>query len=382
MKRQHISALILLLACSGAGTAIAQTAPSKSAGFPIPQHMLSIADVVTPAEYAGVVAAIQREIAMPAVSKELDEGPGLGPLDLISATRVMLGSLGDGIVVDFAHAPSCGNGGCPMWLLLSGPHGYRVAIKSGGWGYTLVNTAGSVPDIAFYWQMGAGETDVSQYHYSRSKFVPVAAKPPKCGDEDDKRGVCAGRAANDAVRTITPAQYDSLPQGVKAAQSFSDHAHAFDLQMVNDKIARVVGVGACTRDGDCQISIYGCKESYPRPGSSDLANVAHCEYWPMLTGVSGWGVANVSDWTTDPFSPRVALVVVRRVSSSEAELIRYSMASSSAGPEPGKALLPDACEVVAVKNGKWKSEWDARDLTVETKACGNFALPEAAHVRR
>ena len=85
--------------------------------------------------------------------EELDEGPGLGALEWIRASQIALGSLGNGVVVDFGHSPACGNGGCPMWLLLRRSSGYVVAIRGAGWGYSIVNSDGSVPDIVFYWHM-------------------------------------------------------------------------------------------------------------------------------------------------------------------------------------------------------------------------------------
>jgi hypothetical protein len=43
----------------------------------------------------------------------------------------------------------------------------------------------TVPDIVFYWQMGAGETDITQFHYSRGAYRDVAAHPSRCGGDDD-----------------------------------------------------------------------------------------------------------------------------------------------------------------------------------------------------
>jgi len=73
----------------------------------------------------------------------------------------------------------------------------------------------------------------------------------------------------------------------------------------------------------------------------------------MLTGVSGWGVANVSDWHSDPFAPKVAFIVAHRLSATEVNLKRYSMMSEPTGPHPGKTLALDSCEIVSPRGGKW-----------------------------
>lgn len=345
-----------------------------------------LSEASTPREYVAVLAAIKREMANPEVKEELEKGPGLGQLNWTTATRVPLGSLGPGIMVNFLHSPSCGTGGCPMWLFLHGPHGYRNVIKAAGWGFSLVASGGSVPDISFYWQMGASETDVGQYHYAHGKFVPVVPDPASCGGEDDIRGVCAGRSSENWLWSITSAEYDSMrlevqavakPSALASQQISFDQAHAIDFSLVNDKIARIVGIGSCTPDSNCTISVYGCKKTYPRNTSLDIgsieAGLPKCEYWPMLRGVSGWGVADASDFDTDPFSPQVALVIARRLSATEVELARYSVVTEPTGPQPGSTLLLDSCAVVRSKTGKWPAYWDTNVLEARPEACGASA---------
>ena len=213
---------------------------SEAAGFPLPKRIVPLSVSITPHEYAEIVAAIKKEMSKPQVTKELQRGAGLGPLKQIIIARVPLGTLGDGMMVNFRHSPSCGTGGCPMWLFLRSPQGYRSVIRTGGWGFSLVpSQSSSVPDIVFYWQMGAGETDISQYHFTQGKFVSVVANPAKCGDEDDTRGVCASRWSQHWVWSATSAEYDSLARELQddpkspavVKQPFSDEAYAIDFPL-------------------------------------------------------------------------------------------------------------------------------------------------------
>lgn len=376
--RRHIAFVSLLLSLPTVGRAWAQAAAAKAPGFPIPAAVVALSRSITPHQYVEVVAAIKQEIAKPAVREELDKGAGLGTFDWISVSQVALGSLGEGLVVNFGHSPSCGNGGCPMWLLLRHSSRYTVAIRSGGWGYSLLHSAGSVPDIVFYWHMSAAETDVARYHYAKGRFIPVVARPDKCSGGEDEGGVCTENAALLPLWSITPAEYEGLALEVRAGSShrnsqpsFADAAHALDFRLVNDTIARVVGIGNCTIESNCAISIYSCNQTYPAAGSANLteANLPRCEYWPMLTGVSGWGVANVSDWDSDPFSPKVAFVIARRLSATEVELKKYTAPSPPAGPQPGKMLTLDSCEVVSPRNEGHLSPWDPEMLRVRPEPC-------------
>jgi hypothetical protein len=244
-----------------------------------------------------------------------------------------------------------------------------------------------VPDIVFFWQSGAGETDVSQFHYVDGDFIAVPASPDKCGGEDDLRGVCAARNrtsdSDNWLSSITLDGYEALwrevqadpnkPSVAKSRRSFDDNAHAITIPLVNDIVATAVGAGTCTADSNCAISIYGCKQTYPRVSSPDYdrttSNIPKCDYWPLLRDVSGWGVTNASDLTTDPFSPKTAFVIARRLTAMEMQLTRYSVTTQTGGPQPGSRLLPDACEIVTPKSGKWPARWDPTALSTRPSAC-------------
>jgi hypothetical protein len=360
---------------------VAIAAPPSSlptTGVPIPQQIVALSEAVTPQQYAATIAAIRKEMAKPD-SHELEE-PGLGELKWIEIAKVPLGTIGNGFMVNFGHSPSCGNGGCPMWLLLPGPNGFQVAIKAGGWGFSVVRSGGSVPDIAFYWQMGAGETDVAQFHYAHGKFVGAPSEPAECGGEEDMRGVCAERSrwSQAIVWSIAPAEYESLARAMQRESASSrasvqfGQAHAIDFPLIGDTHVRVVGTGRCTPESNCTISIYGCKQTYPHSTSDNPVetNLPECEYWPMLRGVSGWGVANASDLTSDdPFSTRVSFVIAHTLSATEVELRRYSAMTQATGPQPGSTLLPDSCRIVISKTGKWPTHWDPNALTARTTPC-------------
>ena len=89
----------------------------------------------------------------------------------------------------------------------------------------------------------------------------------------------------------------------------------------------------------------------------------------LLREVSGWGVTNASDLTTDPFSPKTAFVIARRLSAMEMQLTRYSVTTQTGGPQPGSRLRPDACEIVTPKSGKWPPRWDPTALSARLSAC-------------
>jgi hypothetical protein len=219
--------------------------------------------------------------------------------------------------------------------------------------------------------MSAGETDISRYHYAGGKFVPVKGNPDKCETDGDKQGACAAiDSAIGLARTITPAEYDGLWQGFEKAekpgpsrQEFNAKTHAIDFPLVGDRIAIAVGSGDCKPPSNCTISIYGCKASYVE------GNIPQCEYWPMLRGVSGWGVTRARDWESDPFSMRAGFVIARSISATEVELSRYSVRLTDIGPKAGTQLTRDACKMVSVKSGKLPGQWNAAEFVAQGRAC-------------
>lgn len=355
-----VSTALLLLLLVGRGGA--QIAAENAAAFPVPAHIVTFSDVVTPQEYAKAIRAIRTYTARPAVQQALEEGAGIEDLDWIYASRVSLGALGEGLVVNFLHSAACGTGGCPMWLLVRDQDAYKVAVPGAGWGYWLKSSGGPVPDLILYWQMGVGDTDVAHYRYGGGKFIGVRASPERCAQGTDT-GDCAGieNASHIGDWTVAPAEYASLDEQFKTATvpalkhltgEFAERAHAIDLRLVNNEVARVVGVGDCRREGNCTISIYGCNQTYPNVGSLDpeKVNLPACRLWPMLTGVSGWGVANVSDWSGEwvgnIFSMRLSFVVARRISDGKTELARYSAFVKASDPKADVKLTLDSCEVL------------------------------------
>ena len=326
-----------------------QTGDQPGNCFAVPKQLIALSDAITPREYGLLRTAVEKELKTPELVRELNAGPGYGDLQWIAAKRVHLGSLGEGAMVEFAHSPSCGNGGCPMWLFVRGEHGYRSLIRAAGWGFSLIKSSAAVPDVAFYWQMGAGQTDVSQYRYKKEMFAVF--NTAKCMGEDDKHGICANLSSqDDDAGSLSPAEYDSLRQHADSTLSaqFSD-AHAVDIGL-GSLNARIVAVGCTSRNSNCSITVYGCIVTYPNAASGNMggeeANLPDCQYWTMLRGVRGWGVTNVSDFDSDPFAPRVALVIARHLSSNSVEFTPYSAITDATGPQPGMTLSPDKCRVV------------------------------------
>jgi hypothetical protein len=177
------------------------------------------------------------------------------------------------------------------------------------------------------------------------------------------------------IAAITRSDYDSLLRQMETEvqraafdkKTFLTRAHAADFGLVNQTLARIVGMGSCSNGSDCEISIYGCELSYSRDGTPQ------CNYWPMLRDVKGYAVANTSDYKSDVFAPRVSFVIARHNSQTEAELKRYSVITDSIGPHPGDKLVPDACEIVKSKRGSVPSDWTPESLIVASTTCADFA---------
>ena len=226
------------------------------------------------------------------------------------------------------------------------------------------DSGAAVPDVLFYWGMGAGETDVSRYRYTNGTFTGFDGI--KCLGEHDRHGICANLSTPGSdVESISPAEYESLRQHADSslAAQFAD-AHAVDIGLINDINARIVGVECGSRNSNCSISAYGCKVTYPNATAENAgridANLPSCQYWKMIPAVSGWGVANVSDFESDPFAPRVALVIARQLSANSVQLTRYSAITDTQGPQPGMTLSSEKCTVMTNPASTGQSRPDAR----------------------
>ena len=369
------TSFLLLIAISSSH----RQAPPTAAQFPIPAHMAAVGEAATPHEYAQLIDAIDEEIKKPTF---LDEGTDLGPLNGITAKSIALGSLGDGMVVNFPRAPIRGNGGGPMWIFVRTAVGYRNVIRTGGWGYTLIPSASAVPDIAFFWHMSAGETSISEFRYTDAAFAPVSVSPSECFGVDDPHPICARvLAAVWTIKPVAPTDLDTLWPLVKSLgvtrETFVHEAHAVDMGLVNDNAATVVGLGSCAVQSDCTISIYG--HSLPLSG-----------YWPLLQNVPGWGIANVSGRARPNFAMhfqggfQTAFVVARRVSANAAELMRYTVIGSGriGITQPGDQLHADGCERISAKAGAWPTQWDPAVFVLDPTPCGADAATGAAQENR
>lgn len=254
-----------------------------------------------------------------------------------------------------------------MWLLAPDQSGYRVVLTGGGGMYRLANSGTSVPDIIFYWHMSADEQSASRFHYADGKFTTTRKNQTVCVGNADK-GDCASRgdALHRPAWTIAPAQYSELakylnsgpvPTSTQSSQAFTEHAHSLDFNLLsNNAVARVVGIGDCTPQSNCTISIYACSQTYPNANSGNMVeeNLPACQLWPMLTDVSGWGVAYKGD--RSKFLPTFSFIIARHLSSSETDYIRYTatrnliLSHRTTGPlvlQPGTKLVPDSCEIAS-----------------------------------
>jgi hypothetical protein len=345
----------------------------RPTGFEIPARLLPLGNAATPGEYAQLKVAIenwQREHV------QAQEGEGLGDLSHIQATRVKLGSLGEGVAVSSVDPGVCGaTGNCPMALFVGMPNGYRLVLMSGGWGYALLPSAGPVPDIAFYWHMSAAESDAQVFHYAHGEFVATGSA--QCTAENSTNPVCAavGNTVQTAQGALSPTEYDALRPAVEAslleqspasAQKFSfDDAHGikvFNMQLVS---ATAIGMGPCGVDRNCDISIY----AQHREGGT---------YWPLLRNVSGWGVTGGT--LMHGFPTQVAFVVARHLSANQDLLTRYitplATTSHFGDLTASSRLLPDACETVTPKSGQWPAEWNAAALVSQPVPCIATNSPE------
>ncbi|MGH9773192.1 MAG: hypothetical protein ACRD4Q_16100, partial [Candidatus Acidiferrales bacterium] len=347
----------------------------KPPGFPIPTGMFTLRNVVTPGEYAQLKVAIaswKREHA-----QEPQEGEGIGALNRIEAARINLGALGEGMVVSFGNSsPPCGGtGNCPMALFVSGVKGYRLALMAGGWGYALLPSSGRVPDIAFYWNMSAGESDAQVYHYAHGQFAATCRAA--CTGKSSS-AICAAEdkaSQNAQEMRVSPAEYDALRPAVEAdlekqapmlaAQYPFKDARALNLGGSNLALVTALALGTPGANRNCRISIY----AHHYQGGFSLYGEG--SYWPILDQVSGWGVAR------SPFSGlagnQVSYVIARRLSPNQDELTRYTMTltryDSTYELTHSSRLLPDACEIVAPKSGHWPPQWNAAALVAHPVPC-------------
>ncbi len=354
----------------------------RSPKFPIPFRIFPLSEAITPGELS------QLEIAIRAWAQKnaqaLQEGTGLGDFSEIEATRVKLGTLGDGVVVSFGNrAPPCGaTGNCPMALFTRGQKGYRLRIMSGGWGYAVLPSSGPVPDIAFYSNVSVGESIAASYQYDQGKFVQ--APQVDCTGKNESDPTCAAEnqamETNTGVAAFSPAEYGALRRLVAAnlkrrapgrALHFPfDGAHAMNLRGINRSQLVAMTLGPCGVNRNCSISVY----AHVEPGGW---------YWPVLSQATGWGVTGAS---FERGGRQVDLVIARHLSATQDELTRYAMVlpfpAAGGFPElsPGNSFLPDACEIVTPKTGRWPARWDWAALVAKPVSCLKTALPRAAQI--
>lgn len=352
----------------------------KPMRFSIPSKIVPLGQSVTSGEYAQVRQAIMANWEHEKASI-LERGPALGTdFTHIIATRIFLGALGEGLVVEFANSPQCGaTGNCPMAVYVHGPNGYRRVISAGGWGFALLPSGGPVPDVIFAWRMSAREQDVSRFHYADGRFTPLAGEKTSAGcvSTGNSSTICASPLGNFGWgRPVSPGDYQAMRPAVEAGfqkelaasrkQTIFEDAHAMDFQAVNGVMATAVGPGCCDVSSNCAISIY--------------AHYYHGHYWPLLQNARGWGVVRVAESSRGP-GLRSAFVIARRLSPREDELTRYSVAISGQGSNltPTGRLLPDACEIVTPKTGRWPAQWDAAALEARPVPC--FETPSPAKIQ-
>ena len=348
----------LMLSC-----AVSTRAQTHPPDVPLPSWIVPLGQAPTPAEYALLESAInanwQKEKA-----RVLETGPGLGSdFTQIYAVRVQLGALGEGMVVHFAHAPSCGaTGNCPIAVYVREANGYRRVIDTGGWGAALIPSGRQVPDVAFYWHMSAGETDTDVFHYANGQFT--AQDSPACIGENNPAPVCAAMAsALGAQSSASPAEYDALRPQVEAdleRQSPAlvtrlpfDQAHAIDIPFVNQMIMTAIGWGSCGVNGNCRILIYA-------------HNYGEKNYWLWLNNASGWGVSR--EWN---LLSGGRIVIASKISASQDELTTYIAPPDGrlADWGPDSHLAPKSCQLVTPKVDHWPAEWNPAAFVVEPVSC-------------
>lgn len=363
-SRRGIAAVLLGLALLFASSALAAIRPAP---FAIPPTIIPIGDAVTPAEYAQLMPAIEtweREHA-----QALREGMGLGDLNRIAAAHVNLGSLGEAIIAWFRVSGS-------MALFTPEAKGYHLALMGGGWGYALLPSGGSVPDVAFYSKAGPLGSGAQLYHFAHGEFVTT--NHAACTGANSRNAICAalGRAlANMRGMAISPSEYDALRPAVEAAPGKPstarsrpfDNAHAVGVLGMQLVSATAVGMGACSASHNCDISIYA------REDGRD---------WPLLRAASGWGVTSGRLMGAAP--AQVAFIVARHLPANQDLLTRYISPLATTNHlgdlTHSSRLLPDACEIVTPKSGHWPAQWDAAALTAQPVPCFPTTSPAQTRV--
>lgn len=355
-------------------------ARTRPVGFQIPSRMIPLGQAITPGEYALLQKAIKANWERDK-ARVLRSGPPLGShFTHIVATRIRLGSLGQALVVNFGNSPECGaTGNCPTAVYVHEPNGYRRVIKAGGWGNALLPSGGPVPDVVFYWNMSAEESDAQLFHYTNDKFVPT--RTAVCNGKNTS-AICTAmnRHPQNLGGGVSLNEYDALRPAVEAnlekespalARRYSfDDAHAVGILWIklgtNLVTASAVGMGPCGYNRNCNISIYARHNRNPEG-----------RYFPLLRNVTGWGVTG---GTFNGSAPAyTSFVIARRLSPNEDELTRYTTPLAVSGRTPGltsdSRLLPDACEIVTPKSGHWPAQWDAAALVARPVSCFKTGSP-------
>lgn len=322
--------------------------------FLIPPKMFPLEASATPAEYELLNPAIKANWGREEGHEEKEVGIEPRPdFDKIRAVHIPLGALGDGLVVYFDNFPECGaTGNCPIAVYVWEAKGYRRAIDAGGWGFAPLPSKGAVPDLAFYWQMSATETDAVVFHYAKGQFREQGRRP--CTDQSESDPVCAAPAKT-AFSSASPAEYKELRPAVEAnlkkhsltrsVQVLFDQAHAVNVFDQHQMVVTAIELEPCDSKHNCSISVYAHGD-----GNS---------YSPLLVGASGWSVSNVQDIET---------VIARHLSANRAELTKYRLNSIEGLGGRGQ-LLPRDCEDITPKGNVWPTNWDPTAFSVQPVPC-------------
>ncbi|MGH9541433.1 MAG: hypothetical protein ACRD2H_06085 [Terriglobales bacterium] len=259
--------------------------------------MLAVSKAVTPREYQALERAIGAR-------------PDLGRFARMKAVRIHLGAFGEAFVVYFAGSPECGaTGNCPIMLFAPSRQGMRaIAPETGGWGCAVVPQGGAVPGLACYWNIGASQSDVNAFGYTRGQFT---AKPGlECGEGHPASVYCAAMSHSASFDSATPGEYaelaTELPSNAAGRMEF-ENAHATELNFVNGQTGLALAT-SCQPGGNCRLSIYARDAS--DPGG---------KYQLILGATSAWAFSQLF---TVGFG-RIAIVIARRLPGRRVELSRY-----------------------------------------------------------
>ncbi|HXR97549.1 MAG TPA: hypothetical protein VN709_06860 [Terriglobales bacterium] len=283
-----------------AATLGAQAGPT----FPLLDSVITLRSAVSLAEYARLDPALPRESEDETESRTLAD---------VAATRIQLGTLGDGFL--FSGTSRCGaTGNCPMVLLYPKPGGGYQALDAGGYGMVTTADPKGAPELFFFWNMSAMTGTIARFHYNGTSYVADGGEDYRVLDENGTMAPVADNGqptfpiprdqSHWGVASLAPSEYAALrplllaalaPRlGAAGARAAFEHSRASSFDGDTGNGIAVVQTPDCDRLGNCVMLLF--QETATRGGTGSVFTAAR--YKALGSALRGWGIAVALQETT------------------------------------------------------------------------------------